>query len=99
MLHSLFGFSSSYFLSKYLGIGLFLPLKYSPSSAYNWTLIRDSYGLGDLIKAKGIKLPKNIEDALKGESTTSAPKGSERKGAKNESNKIKASQSTLDMLK
>ena len=32
--HSSFGRSLSYFLSKYLGIGLFLPLKYSPSSAY-----------------------------------------------------------------
>lgn len=55
--------------------------KTTPITAYNWTLIRDSYGLGDLIKAKEIKLPKNIEDALKGESTTSAPKERERKEA------------------
>ena len=48
--------------------------KTAPITAENWIQIRDSYGLGDLIKAKGIKLPKNIEDALKGESTNKSVK-------------------------
>lgn len=60
--------------------------KTAPITAENWIQIRDSYGLGDLIKAKEIKLPKNIEDALKGESTTYASKESESKET-NESNK------------
>lgn len=53
--------------------------KAAPITAENWIQIKDSYGLGDLIEAKGIKLPKNIEDALKSKPTTSAPKESERK--------------------
>ena len=48
--------------------------KTAPITAENWIQIRDSYGLGDLIKAKEIKLPKNIEDALKGESTNKSVK-------------------------
>ena len=48
--------------------------KNAPITAYNWILIKDSYGLGDLIKAKKIKLPKNIEDALKDESTNKSVK-------------------------
>ena len=62
--------------------------KAAPITAENWIQIKDSYGLGDLIEAKGIKLPKNIEDALKGKPTTSAPKESEKKGeAKSEPKK------------
>lgn len=48
--------------------------KTAPITAENWIQIRDSYGLGDLIKAKEIKLPKNIEEALKGESTKKSVK-------------------------
>lgn len=69
--------------------------KTTPITAYNWTLIRDSYGLGDLIKAKEIKLPKDIEDALKSKSTTSAPKESESK----ETNESKKKPTLSDALK
>ena len=69
--------------------------KTAPITAENWIQIRDSYGLGDLIKAKGIKLPKNIEDALKGKSTTSASKESESK----ETNESKKKPTLSDALK